>query len=306
MTIAQELARHIAAFDYDGLPPEAVHWARVGILDTVGVTLAGSGEPAARLAADVVATAAGPSLIFGTARRTSMLDAALVNGAASHALDFDDCNNTIGGHPSVPILPALFALADARGASGQAFIAAYVVGFETETRIARGVHFHHYEKGWHPTATLGVFGAAAACSRLLGLDAERTAIALSPNSSLAPGASPQTNLGLRDFIRQLVQLRDALTQNDGTAVSTTQSDLVASEDLLVSALADQGGIQTRIEASQTQQNTRADNLEALLSGEADADLPSAIVKLNQAQTAYQAALQSAANIMKISLLDYIR
>jgi len=137
-------------------------------------------------------------------------------------------------------------------------------------------------------------------------NAERTAIALSPNSSLAPGASPQTNLGLRDFIRQLVQLRDALTQNDGTSVSTTQSDLVASEDLLVSALADQGGIQTRIEASQTQQNTRADNLEALLSGEADADLPSAIVKLNQAQTAYQAALQSAANIMKISLLDYIR
>jgi len=187
MTIAQELARHIAAFDYDGLPPEAVHWARVGILDTVGVTLAGSGEPAARLAADVVATAAGPSLIFGTARRTSMLDAALVNGAASHALDFDDCNNTIGGHPSVPILPALFALADARGASGQAFIAAYVVGFETETRIARGVHFHHYEKGWHPTATLGVFGAAAACSRLLGLDAERTAIALAIAASFASG-----------------------------------------------------------------------------------------------------------------------
>lgn len=187
MTIAQELARHVAAFGYDALPPDAVHWARVGILDTVGVTLAGSGEPAARLAADVVATAAGPSLIFGTARRTTPLDAALVNGAASHALDFDDCNNTIGGHPSVPILPALFALADARGATGREFIAAYVAGFEVETRIARGVHFHHYEKGWHPTATLGVFGAAAACSRLLGLDAERTAIAIAIAASFASG-----------------------------------------------------------------------------------------------------------------------
>ncbi len=187
MTIARTLADRITTLDYAGLPPAAVHWAKVGILDTVGVTLAGSIEPAARLVAEVTATTAGPSLLFGTSRRTTPLDAALVNGAASHALDFDDCNNTIGGHPSVPILPALFALADARGATGRDFINAYVAGFETETRIARGVQLHHYEKGWHPTATLGVFGAAAACARLIGLDAERTAVALAIAASFASG-----------------------------------------------------------------------------------------------------------------------
>jgi len=87
------------------------------------------------------------------------MDAASINGTAAHALDYDDCSDTLGGHPSAPILPALFALAETRGANGQDFIAAYVAGWETETRIARGVNFHHYEKGWHPTATLGVFGA---------------------------------------------------------------------------------------------------------------------------------------------------
>src|SRR5207253_7732467 len=119
--------------------------------------------------------------------RLSVTDAALVNGTASHALDFDDCSNTLGGHPSVPILPGLFALADAMPVSGRDFLAAYIAGFETETRIARGVNFHHYEKGWHPTATLGTFGSAAASSHLLGLDARRTATALSLAASLASG-----------------------------------------------------------------------------------------------------------------------
>jgi 2-methylcitrate dehydratase PrpD len=110
-----------------------------------------------------------------------------VNGTASHALDFDDCSNTLGGHPSAPILPGLFALADAMPVSGRDFIAAYVAGFETETRIARAVNFHHYDKGWHPTATLGVFGAAAAASRLLGLTAAQTATALAIAASFASG-----------------------------------------------------------------------------------------------------------------------
>jgi len=120
-------------------------------------------------------------------QRAGVLDAALVNGTASHALDFDDCNNTFGGHPSVPILPALFALADETGASGRDFLAAYVTGFETETKIALAVHFHHYMKGWHPTATLGVFGAAAASAKLMGLDRERTATALAIAASFASG-----------------------------------------------------------------------------------------------------------------------
>ena len=187
MTIAAELARRIGAITFADLPPEAVSWAKVGILDTVGVTLAGSGESCARIVSGVAAHSVGPALLFGTRRCVAPLDAALVNGTAAHALDFDDCSNSMGGHPSAPVLPALFALAGTRKVSGREFIAAYVAGFETETRIARGVNFHHYEKGWHPTATLGTFGAAAASARLLGLDAGRTAIALGLAASLASG-----------------------------------------------------------------------------------------------------------------------
>src|ERR1700681_1469463 len=186
MTMATELARRIRAFTYDGLPDAALEWAKTGILDTVGVTLAGSLEPCARIALHVC-TATGPALVFGCAQRLSVTDAALVNGTASHALDFDDCSNTLGGHPSVPILPGLFALADAMPVSGRDFLAAYVAGFETETRIARAVNFHHYDKGWHPTATLGIFGATAAASLLLRLTAQETATALAIAASFSSG-----------------------------------------------------------------------------------------------------------------------
>jgi 2-methylcitrate dehydratase PrpD len=186
MTIAIELAKRVRAITYQSLPQAAVESAKIGILDTVGVTLAGSLEPCVRIARRVSA-APGPALLFGSTQRLSVTDATLLNGVAAHALDFDDCNNTLGGHPSAPILPGLFALADTMPVSGRDFIAAYVAGFETETRIARAVNFHHYDKGWHPTATLGVFGAAAAGSRLLALSEEQTATALAMAASLSSG-----------------------------------------------------------------------------------------------------------------------
>ena len=191
MTIIEGLAERIGAIRYDSLPAEAVHWAKMATLDTVGVTLAGAAEPCAQIVERVLATGAtgsnGECLIFGTDRRTAPLDAALINGTAAHALDFDDVSNSLGGHPSAPILPALFALAETLDCTGRDFIAAYVAGFETETRLGRGVHFHHYEKGWHPTATLGVFGATAACCHLLDLGTARTAQALAIAASLASG-----------------------------------------------------------------------------------------------------------------------
>jgi 2-methylcitrate dehydratase PrpD len=194
MTIIDGIAERIGAIHYEELLPEAVWWAKAAILDTVGVTLAGAAEPCAQIVERVlgVGQSGGECLIFGTARRTAPLDAALVNGTAAHALDFDDVSNSLGGHPSAPILPALFAVGEVidcpeKPIGGRDFIAAYVAGFETETRIGRGVHFHHYEKGWHPTATLGVFGAAAACCHLLGLDRAKTAQALAIAASLASG-----------------------------------------------------------------------------------------------------------------------
>lgn len=186
MTLCTEFAARIDAMRFEHLPAEAVHWAEVGVLDLVGVTLAGQGEPCAEMLARVAA-APGPAVLFGSTRRVQPLDAALINGTASHALDFDDCSDTLGGHPSAQVLTALFALADTLEVSGRDLLAAYVAGFETETKLARAVNFHHYEKGWHPTATLGVFGAAAACAHLLRLRPEEIAVALAIAASLSAG-----------------------------------------------------------------------------------------------------------------------
>ena len=187
MTLIEQIAEKIIAIRTADLPRDVIDWSKAAILDTVGVTLAGAGEDCTRIVVETLGGAAGPSLIFGSDRRTTPLDAALINGTAAHALDFDDVSNSLGGHPSAPILPALFALAETQDCTGADFIAAYVAGFETETRIARGVHYHHYEKGWHPTATLGVFGATAACCHLMRLDAARTAQALAIAASHASG-----------------------------------------------------------------------------------------------------------------------
>jgi flagellar hook-associated protein 3 FlgL len=139
-----------------------------------------------------------------------------------------------------------------------------------------------------------------------GGDLNQASIPLSEVSSVSPGSSPATNQGIGDMINRLVALRDGLTNADGTAIATSQSDLQASEDMLISAIADNGAVQLRIEVSQNQQQTRGDNLVQLVSSDTAADLPDSIVKLNQSQTAYQAALQSAANIMHLSLLDYLK
>ncbi|MBV8889433.1 MAG: MmgE/PrpD family protein [Alphaproteobacteria bacterium] len=189
MTLIEGMAERIAAIRYQRLPAEAIAWAKIAILDTIGVALAGGAEPCARIVCQMLEAggAGGACLVFGSTRRMAPLDAALVNGTAAHALDFDDVSNSLGGHPSAPLLPGLLALAETRPTSGRDFIAAYVAGFETEARLGRGVHFHHYEKGWHPTATLGVFGAAAACCHLLGLAPLVIAQALAIAASLAGG-----------------------------------------------------------------------------------------------------------------------
>ncbi len=189
MTIAIDIAQRITAMRYDTLPAEAVHWAKVAIIDTFACALAGANEDATRIAEKVAATygGAGPALLWGTNRRLSALDAAIVNGVAGHALDYDDVNNTIGGHPSVPILPAIIGLGEMLGASGKDILLAYITGFETQARIGSAVNVYHYRKGWHPTATLGVFGAAAASARLLNLDVPKTATALAIAASLSSG-----------------------------------------------------------------------------------------------------------------------
>ncbi len=185
--LAQEIAQRSVALDAATFDPEALKWAKDAIADMIGCALIGAGTQTTDIALAAGDFRSGGCLVLGRRARLGRLEAAFINAVAGHALDYDDTSKSLSGHPTVIIVPALLALAEQRGASGAAFVEAYVVGVETATRIARGVNFHHYEKGWHPTATLGIFGATAACARLMGLSAEQLAHALATCASLASG-----------------------------------------------------------------------------------------------------------------------
>lgn len=189
MSLTKQLAERILCFSDDDIPKAARHWAKQAIIDTIGVTLAGSCEPTARIPAQIpgLAEQDGPCLVLGTTRRTSALDAGFLNGIASHALDYDDVSPSMGGHPSVMLVSPILALGELFDCTGHEALTAYVAGYETETKIARAVNFQHYEKGWHPTATLGIFGTTAVAARLMRLTQEQTARGLAIAVSLASG-----------------------------------------------------------------------------------------------------------------------
>lgn len=188
MTIALQFARNIHQFHQRSLPKEAVERARYAIIDTLGVMLAGSVQPGAlKLRAVIEPAAPGRSRVFGTSLRVNALDAALLNGIAAHILDFDDSNSRLHGHTSVAILPALLALGDERQAPPSAVVRAYITGFEAASRLGDAVGRYQYTHGWHPTATLGIFAAVAACAALLELSEQQTAVALSIATALASG-----------------------------------------------------------------------------------------------------------------------
>ena len=164
----QALVAHARAIDFRTLRPDVVVVAKTCVLDWLGCALAGSREPLT----DILVTEAanhGPASLVGRDQRTTTHWAALVNGGAGHALDFDDTHLLMSGHPTVPVLPGLLALAESTNANGRAFLAAFVAGVETECRLGALIGLGHYALGFHSTATLGTFGAAAACAHLLGL-----------------------------------------------------------------------------------------------------------------------------------------
>jgi len=187
MGLARELAQRTAAMQYRDLSEEAVHWGKIALVDTIGVTLAGSKEDTARLLDEVISPPpGGPSLLFGADRRVSALDAALINGTAAHALDFDNTASNIGGHISAVMVPALIAAAEAHSKNGEDLLLAHAAGFQAG-RVGLALNPLHTEKGWHPTSTLGIFAVTAACARLLGLTVDETETALALATSLAAG-----------------------------------------------------------------------------------------------------------------------
>lgn len=188
-TILEFLGSRAAAVTADQIDDHGLDLVRTAVVDTLGVALAGSDFEGATIvrAASVGEGAVGPSLVLGTSLRLSALDAGMLNGMAAHALDYDDGNIVMVGHPSALLVPAVLALGEEVGASLEDAAVAYAAGYEVIIRVSRGVNTTHYEKGWHPTSTIGVLGVAAAGARLLGLDAERTTLALAIACSMASG-----------------------------------------------------------------------------------------------------------------------
>lgn len=180
---------------WEDLPAGTLRIATEHILDTFGVTLAGSGETCAKIVRDTLITGEGRASVIGTAQRRPPYMAALANGVASHALDYDDTQlstspEAVYGlltHPSTPVLAAATAVAEDVNASGEQLLVAYCAGVEVACRVADAISPRHYQAGFHSTGTVGTLGAAAAAGRLLGLDRDHLATALGIAASMASG-----------------------------------------------------------------------------------------------------------------------
>lgn len=219
------------------VPDEARAAACSAVQDTIGVMLAGAAEPVASITrrTALAEAATGPASLFGTPRTTSATWAALVNGTAAHALDFDDMCWTSMAHPSAPLVAASMAAAELIDAGGRRVLEGYVAGFEVEAVLGRAMNPSHYEQGWHCTSTIGTLGAAAAAARVMGLGAEATSGALAIAASEASGLKENfgtmvkplhAGLAARNGVLAALLARDGLTASR-RAIDGSQGLLVA-------------------------------------------------------------------------------
>ena len=185
--VTQALAAFVAAARYDDLPLRAIADAKLAFLDWLGSALAGAREEPAQLARAVVdSLGRADQATVLPAGSASAAGAALVNGVASHILEFDDVHKGSTIHGGAPIIPAALAVAEREGADGRALLLATVLGYEAGLRVGEAVNPSHY-RYWHPTGTAATFGAAAAAGSLLGLDAARMRDALGSAGTQAAG-----------------------------------------------------------------------------------------------------------------------
>lgn len=193
MDITRELARFVVESKYTDLPEATRHQGCRTFLNWLGCAIGGSQHQAVETALAALAPVAGPAqaTLPGRSERLDILNAALITGIGSHVFDFDDTHLETVIHPAGPVASALLALAEYRPVGGEAFLHALILGVEVECRIGRSVYPDHYDTGWHITGTAGVFGAAAACARLLGLDPQRMTCAL--------GIAATQSSGLREM-----------------------------------------------------------------------------------------------------------
>ena len=187
--ITGELARFIATSRWDDIPHEVRHEAKRSLLNFFAVALSACHDPTIEKAAYTFRrfSAGADATVIGRAKRTDILNAAALNAMSANVFDFDDTHVPTIIHPTAPVAPAIFALAETLTVTGAEFLTAFILGVETECRLGRAISPGHYARGWHITSTCGIFGAAMASGKLLGLDARHLAWALGVASSQASG-----------------------------------------------------------------------------------------------------------------------
>lgn len=187
--VAAALGAFVADSRWEEIPPAVRREAPRALLNHLGCALGVARDPAVQAALRAMRSLSGPAeaTVFGQGLRLDVGAAAFVNAVAGNLLDFDDTHLATVIHPAAPVAPLALALAETLGLPGRAALHALLLGMEVECRIGLGVSPGHYDRGWHITSTCGVFGAAAAAARLLGLDAARTGHALGLASSLSSG-----------------------------------------------------------------------------------------------------------------------
>lgn len=188
-TIAETIADFVTTTSYERIATRAIDAAKLFTVDVLGCMIGASAEPQAKALIDVLRDEGGApqASVVGGGFKTSVKNAAFVNGLKGHVFDFDDDHREGTMHPSVAVFPAVFALAERRGASGRETLRALVLGLEVMIRMGESFLGKSYYQGFHPTGVCGVFGAAAGCSVLLGLTAKQTTWALGLAGSFASG-----------------------------------------------------------------------------------------------------------------------
>jgi 2-methylcitrate dehydratase PrpD len=189
VTVTEQFGRFVAAHGRDDVPPTVWHEGKRSLLNFIGCALGVARTSPVEMAVRVVLPLSGADrvTVIGRPERADPLGASFVNAIGGNLLDYDDTHLRTVIHPTAPVAPVVLALAEQRGVSGSAMLHAFILGAEVACRIGNAVSPGHYARGWHITSTCGVFGAAAASAKLLGLDAERTAHALGIAASQSAG-----------------------------------------------------------------------------------------------------------------------
>jgi 2-methylcitrate dehydratase PrpD len=224
MQVTRTLARYVVDSKYEDIPAPVRHEAARALLNWCGCAIGASRHETVDNALAAVLPFVGPAQasILGRTERVDILHAALINGISSHVFDFDD-THVVAVHPSAPVLPALLALAQWKGISGAELVHAFVLGVEVECRVGLSVFPEHYMVGWHITGTAGVFGAAAAAGKLLGLNEQQMVWAL--------GIAATQSSGLREMFGSMCKSLHPgrAAQNGLTAALLAAKNFTSSE-----------------------------------------------------------------------------